>query len=110
MIKLDKNSTKDELMYRLWIQKIRVLGFWFDIKRSYRYNKYCKKDYHKLENGFISTTNHKEETLEVEYLECKICRCCWFVNKEDKEKYLRIKESYSDIIAFALTKDGKENK
>lgn len=110
-----KTTKKGKELYKtfkhyLWMKKIYFLIYKIDIINNIKYNLYCKRNYHKLTPCSRSQTNHKGDTLEINYLECKICKTKWFVSIEDKKIYQRLEESWNDMMSFHLKSIMEKNK
>lgn len=79
-------------MNKLFMLKIRWLGWCADVKSWWIRRKHCNKGFHKLSPCSWESTNCKKETLKTSWLECHYCNTLIFRNEEDKKIYLRLKE------------------
>ena len=74
---------------------------------------YCRRGWHKVRNGSMSTTNSKKQTIETNCVKCVYCNTIFFPTEKDKKNFLRIEEKkWENTKKFieALTNKKVKNK
>lgn len=97
-----KRTKKDELLWKLWLIKIKYRYTYLDYLKKLKVKYLCNKGYHKTSSNTRSLTNSKGESYSVSYIECSNCYTKFFTCREDREKWKRIDESFNDKIINSL--------
>lgn len=95
---------------RLSPLRFRIVLIWMDFKRKRRVNKYCKRGHHRIESKSFERSGSNIKTLRCDYIKCLDCENVWFTNKEEQNKYKRLKEGQIDVYRNILKKINQDRK
>lgn len=131
VFQMSKKNKKSELKKKALIL-MNDVGFYLFVKglgvRLAYYNKrtalrkllYCKRGWHSFGNegemrsisGYLGK-NVKQKEIKVHYFKCQNCGRLFFLNKEDRDKYVQIEEIHNGLmenIVKIMVKNAKEGR
>ncbi len=105
------SQKKDDISWWMTVKKWSLWLWFAERKQKHQERKHCKKGYHKIEPSMQSRTTSTGQHDEVHYFRCNTCNAAFFVKKEDKELYLKLKKEntafFGTLFANMEKKDGK---
>jgi len=90
--------------HKLFMMKISIWHWWFNLKQSISIFLHCRKGHHHYTHRALKVTEgvlgKKKEivVLDVKWLECTNCNLQFFVSEKDKKDYLVYKKKEKERL------------